>query len=140
MKEQKHLTDEELVRTLESCAKPGGCQECPLGEVDCSIEECRGLMLISALDLIRHFKTENAVLREERKDERFADQYQIGYADGYYQANMENHNETLRPLKYNVRNQIVKEVAKEIYQELCEHGTTYVKKWIKERYGVEVEM
>lgn len=31
------------------------------------------------------------------------------------------------------------ECAKEIYQELNEHGTTYVKKWIKERYGVEVE-
>lgn len=24
----------------------------------------------------------------------------------------------------------------EIYQELCGHGTTHVKKWIKERYSV----
>ena len=35
--------------------------------------------------------------------------------------------------------QAVKDTAKEIYNELCGHGTTYVKKWIKERYGVEVE-
>lgn len=29
-----------------------------------------------------------------------------------------------------------KETAREIYQELQGHGTTYVKKWIKEHYGV----
>lgn len=31
-----------------------------------------------------------------------------------------------------------KETAREIYQELQGHGTTYVKKWIKEHYAVEV--
>lgn len=35
--------------------------------------------------------------------------------------------------------QAVKDTAKEIYRELNGHGTTYVKKWIKERYGLEVE-
>ena len=32
--------------------------------------------------------------------------------------------------------QAVKDTAKEIYQKLCGHGTTYVKKWIKEKYEV----
>lgn len=31
-----------------------------------------------------------------------------------------------------------KETAREIYQQLQGHGTTYVKKWIEERFGVEV--
>lgn len=31
-----------------------------------------------------------------------------------------------------------KETAEKIYRELCEHGTTYVKKWIKEQFGVEI--
>lgn len=35
--------------------------------------------------------------------------------------------------------QAVKDTVKEIYRELCGHGTTYVKMWIKKRYGVEVE-
>ena len=38
-----------------------------------------------------------------------------------------------------VHKKAVKDTAREILQELCGHGTTYVKKWIKERYGVEVE-
>ena len=32
-----------------------------------------------------------------------------------------------------------KETAEKIYKQLQEHGTTYVKKWIKEQFGVEVE-
>lgn len=40
--------------------------------------------------------------------------YQIGYKDGQ------------------------QETAREIYEQLCGHGTTYVKKWIKEQYGVEL--
>ena len=38
-----------------------------------------------------------------------------------------------------IEKQAVKDTAKEIYQQLQGHGTTYVKKWIKERFGVEVE-
>lgn len=34
---------------------------------------------------------------------------------------------------------IRKETAKEILQQLNGHGTTYVKKWIKEQYGVEIK-
>ena len=36
--------------------------------------------------------------------------------------------------KYNEK--IRKETAKEVYQELQGHGTTYVKKWIKEQYKI----
>lgn len=32
-----------------------------------------------------------------------------------------------------------KETAREIYEQLQGHGTTYVKKWIKEKYGVDTE-
>lgn len=32
-----------------------------------------------------------------------------------------------------------KETAEKIYRELCGHGTTYVKKWIKKQYGVEIK-
>lgn len=32
-----------------------------------------------------------------------------------------------------------KETAEKIYDELRGHGTTYVKKWIREQFGVEVE-
>ena len=32
-----------------------------------------------------------------------------------------------------------KETAEKIYCELCGHGTTYVKKWIKKQFGVEIE-
>lgn len=32
-----------------------------------------------------------------------------------------------------------KDAAREIYEQLCGHGTTYVKKWIKEQFGVEAE-
>jgi myosin-crossreactive antigen len=32
-----------------------------------------------------------------------------------------------------------KETAEKIYKQLQEHGTTYVKKWIKEQYGVEIK-
>ena len=32
-----------------------------------------------------------------------------------------------------------KETAEKIYQQLQEHGTTYVKKWIKEQFGVEIK-
>lgn len=31
------------------------------------------------------------------------------------------------------------ETAREIYEQLQGHGTTYVKKWIQKTYGVEVE-
>ena len=31
-----------------------------------------------------------------------------------------------------------KETAREIYEQLQGHGTTYVKKWIKEQYGVDL--
>lgn len=45
--------------------------------------------------------------------------YQKGLFDGYEQGK--------------------KETATEIYRQLMGHGTTYVKKWIKNKYGVEVE-
>lgn len=32
-----------------------------------------------------------------------------------------------------------KETAKEIFRQLQGHGTTYVKKWIKNKYGIESE-
>lgn len=32
-----------------------------------------------------------------------------------------------------------KETAEKIYRELQGHGTTYVKKWIKEQFGVEIK-
>ena len=32
-----------------------------------------------------------------------------------------------------------KETAREIYDQLCGHGTTYVKKWIKEHFGIEIK-
>lgn len=32
-----------------------------------------------------------------------------------------------------------KEMAKEIYDQLCEHGAAYVKKWIKNQYNMEVK-
>lgn len=35
--------------------------------------------------------------------------------------------------------EIRKETAEKIYRELCEHGTTYVKKWIKEQFSVEIK-
>lgn len=43
--------------------------------------------------------------------------------------------------KYNdsIREQARKETAEKIYRELCGHGTTYVKKWIKEQFGVEIK-
>ena len=34
---------------------------------------------------------------------------------------------------------IRRETAEKIYEQLCGHGTTYVKKWIKEQYGVEIK-
>ena len=75
---------------------------------------------------LKQLKFENVKLQKqvdelERKVESYQHSFEYiqGYEDGKQQA--------------------VKDTAKEIYQELCEHGTTYVKKWIKERYGVEVE-
>lgn len=35
-------------------------------------------------------------------------------------------------------NFIRKETAREIYRELQGHGTTYVKKWLKEQFGVDI--
>ena len=32
-----------------------------------------------------------------------------------------------------------KEIAKEIYEQLCEHDAAYVKKWIKNQYNMEVK-
>ncbi len=32
-----------------------------------------------------------------------------------------------------------KETAEKIYQQLQEHGTTYVKKWIAKQFGVEIK-
>lgn len=45
----------------------------------------------------------------------------------------ERYNQTMNPKK------IRKEVATEIYQKLCGHGTTYVKKWIEKEFGMEVK-
>jgi len=38
-----------------------------------------------------------------------------------------------------VYEKVRKETAKEIYEQLQGHGTTYVKKWIQKTYGVGVE-
>lgn len=65
---------------------------------------------------LRELETENERLLEEHKTM----EHNLGfYRDKY--------------LEYGNK------IAKEIYNELCGHGTTYVKKWIKERYNLEVE-
>ena len=40
--------------------------------------------------------------------------------------------------KHRRTEQARKETAREIYKQLQGHGTTYVKKWIKEQYGVDL--
>lgn len=44
----------------------------------------------------------------------------------------------LKELLDTVYNKARKETARDIYEQLQGHGTTYVKKWIKEKYGVDL--
>ena len=38
----------------------------------------------------------------------------------------------------NIYNQGCKETAREIFDLCCGHGTTYIKKYLKEKYGVDL--
>ena len=63
----------------------------------------------------------------------------------HYQPKLQDHEMIITKEEYERYNQTVnpkkirKEVATEIYQKLCGHGTTYVKKWIEKEFGVEVK-
>ena len=55
------------------------------------------------------------------------------WASDYKEVSAEDMLETLK----NTKELGSKETAEKIYQQLQGHGTTYVKKWIKEQFGVE---
>ena len=57
------------------------------------------------------------------------------YEAGYRKIDIKCFADDLAAIKEEVR----KETAKEIYEQLQGHGTTLVKKWIKEKYSVEVD-
>lgn len=81
-----------------------------------------------AKELLKHYQPKvppNAVvLTQEEYDNMFSFKTTRG---GFY-----NILDTVREVQS-------QETAKEIYEQLCGHGTTYVKKWIKKKYNVEVE-
>lgn len=54
-----------------------------------------------------------------KRDVEHSFEYNQGYTDGQIKGS--------------------KETAEKIYSELQGHGTTYVKKWIKEQFGVEIK-
>ena len=61
--------------------------------------------------------------------------YQIGYKDATRE--MQEELRQASELKAETIKLAKQETARKIYEQLCGHDTTYVKKWIKEQYGLE---
>jgi hypothetical protein len=63
-KEEKKLTDEDIVKALENCKNLKGCCFCTMWEEARKGNHCRDL----SIDLIRRLQRENADLKEEREN------------------------------------------------------------------------
>lgn len=63
--------------------------------------------------------------------------YNAGYSKDYISE--ERARKIGKEMFDKVRKEARLEAAKEIYRQLQGHGTTFVKKWIKNNYGVQVE-
>lgn len=109
------ITDDEYIQILEQCVYPNNCCNCKYNK-NCPLDNAITVNIIHRLQRRnKKLKEDNAALQQIVDDYR--PENETAFWDGVCDGR--------------------KKAAKEIYQELCGHGTTYVKKWIKERYGVE---
>ena len=148
---EKELTDEEYIKRLEYCQFPMTCCICQY-EGDCGLDNSK------TVDLIHRLRAEieqlnakyrnleinyNAVWEDFRKYEEAITMLKYTHLqDECRLAEMKSickRANTLCDEWEMMFTRARKDTAKEIYQQLQGHGTTYVKKWIKEHYGVEVE-
>ena len=125
-KDEKKLTDEEIVKALECCANfstQKDCDLCPIGVIKCFEQE--NLMPQLALDLINRLQAENAELQKQVDVLKFD-----------------------KEILQKLIDKREKDTAKEIYAQVLEWSPvgenyhwfiTTLENWLKERYGVEVE-
>lgn len=100
--------------------------------------------LQNAIDLIRHLQSENEHLKCNSKRDNWKNKFlrELAAKEQLQDENIRLKNAYragLEQSKFDSQMKTPKDTAKEIYDQLCGHGTTYVKKWIKERFGVEDE-
>lgn len=161
---EKEFNEKDVIEALEYCSQKEPCYssstKCPLkGVTWCSeIVKQKALAIINrqreeiegltAKDKLNQMDIDDLHKeREKRVEEVYADfmkdykimRDELDELTINNKALVENLTNIIIDLG-NVFTEIHKKVemdtAKEIYNELCEHGTTYVKKWIKKRYNL----
>ena len=81
-KDEKKLTDEEIVKALGCCMSSGVCMDCPRNTINCSVVDCRNGLYANAISAIHRLQAENAELQKQvdelKKYKEFVDACKLG--------------------------------------------------------------